>query len=265
MIRRLAARTFLAGWVVAVLLLHAPAATAGEPDTPALRSGRTGARIAAGPRHGASAAGRQEFGLLYADRYFYIDNAGLRRVYAVINGNPFKLTTDPGEVLRGANTLLISDTGETTIDMGRYMIPAPETDTTLNRMSVEAEGPPGSDAFIVIADQYITDTIHYVLDLSAVPASAALTQNYPNPFNGPTTIRYDIPVSLVYGVDVRLVVYDLLGREVKVLVEDRRYPGSFTVRWDGNDTRGEPAASGAYFYRITAGDILETRRLLLIR
>lgn len=265
MVRRSAVRAFLSGSVFAALALHAPAATAGEPPAAGSESGRTGLRIAAGPRHGASTAGRQEFGLLYADRYFYIDNAGLRRVYAVINGNPFKLTTDPGEVLRGANTLLISDTGETTIDMGRYMIPAPETDTTLNRMSVEAEGPPGTDAFIVIADQYITDTIHYVLDLSAVPASAALTQNYPNPFNGPTTIGYDIPAARVYGVDVRLAVYDLLGREVKVLVEDRRYPGSFTVRWDGTDARGEPAASGAYFYRITAGDVLETRRLLLIR
>jgi hypothetical protein len=229
-----------------------------EPGTP-----RERVRLAARPSRTDAIA--EEFGLLYVDRYFYIDNAGLRRVHAVINGHPFKLTTDPAEVARGANTYLISDTGETTIDMGRYMIPAPETDTTLNRMSVEAEGPPGADAFIVIADQYVTDSVDYVLDLAPIPSEAGVLQNYPNPFNSATVIEYQIPASLRGGVDLTIAVYDILGRRVRTLMEDRRYPGSFTIRWDGTNDNGESVPSGAYFYRMAGGSLLETRKLMIVR
>jgi len=238
----------------------AEAPPAGRGDVPGMHHG-----MQLGPRTGGNGTAGQEFGLLPADRYFYVDNAGLRRIHAVLNGQPFKLTTDPAEVSRGANTYLMSDTGEVTIDMVRYMIPGPETDTVLNRMSIEGEGPPGADAFIVVADQYITDSITYVLDLDPVPEQAGLLQNYPNPFNGGTTIVYEIPTSVRSGTDVRLEVYDVLGRRVRLLVEDRRWPGSFTVSWDGRNERGEALPSGAYFYRVLAGDYRATKKLMILR
>jgi len=91
---------------------------------------------------------------------------------------------------------------------------------------------------------------------SEVPASYSLSQNYPNPFNPSTSIRYELPRA---GV-VRLAVYDVMGREVETLVNERQAAGSYEAVWDG--TR---FASGVYFYRLTAEGYGETRKMLLIR
>jgi hypothetical protein len=88
------------------------------------------------------------------------------------------------------------------------------------------------------------------------PGTFSLAQNYPNPFNPATVVRYQVPVA----TDVRLVVHDLLGREVAVLVNEMKHPGSYEVRFDATGL-----ASGVYLYRLTAGGYGETRKLLLIR
>ncbi len=79
---------------------------------------------------------------------------------------------------------------------------------------------------------------------NALPDRYALQQNYPNPFNPRTVIRSQLPVAS----DVRLVVYDMLGREVAILVNERRAAGSYQDTFDGSGL-----ASGTYFYRLTAG------------
>jgi len=90
----------------------------------------------------------------------------------------------------------------------------------------------------------------------SVPKGFRLEQNYPNPFNPTTVVSYQLSeVS-----DVRLVVYDLLGREVAVLVNERLAPGSYTARFDGTGL-----ASGVYFYRLAAGNLSATKRLLLMK
>ncbi|MCX6160620.1 MAG: T9SS type A sorting domain-containing protein [Ignavibacteriae bacterium] len=89
-----------------------------------------------------------------------------------------------------------------------------------------------------------------------VPSSYSLRQNYPNPFNPSTTIRYNLPRA---GV-VKLAVYDVMGREVEMLVNERQAAGSYEAVWDG--TR---FASGVYFYRLTADGYGETRKMLMIR
>ena len=92
--------------------------------------------------------------------------------------------------------------------------------------------------------------------LSEYPTAFALAQNYPNPFNPTTVVRYQLPVVS----DVKLVVYELLGREVIVLVNERRDAGSYEVKFDGAGL-----ASGVYLYRLQAGDFVLTRKLLLLR
>jgi hypothetical protein len=89
-----------------------------------------------------------------------------------------------------------------------------------------------------------------------VPTTFELSQNYPNPFNPKTVVSYQLPVASI----VKLVVYDLLGREVSVLVNERREAGVHTITFDGS---GLP--SGVYFYRIQARDFVEARKLLLVR
>ena len=88
------------------------------------------------------------------------------------------------------------------------------------------------------------------------PSIFSLSQNYPNPFNPITNITFQVPITS----HVTLSVYDMLGREVAVLVNERREAGVHEVKFDGSGL-----SSGVYFYRLTAGTFVETRRLLLLR
>jgi photosystem II stability/assembly factor-like uncharacterized protein len=104
-----------------------------------------------------------------------------------------------------------------------------------------------------------------------IPGGYSLAQNYPNPFNPATVISYQLPaLSGVEGSavsDVRLVVYDLLGREVAVLVDEREPAGTYEVRFDVQsvDGRGSGLASGVYIYRLTAGSCALSRKMVLLK
>jgi len=92
----------------------------------------------------------------------------------------------------------------------------------------------------------------------SIPAEYGLDQNYPNPFNPSTTIGFRIPGP--GSSRVSLAVYDMLGREVAVLVNGQRDAGSYTVKFDAGGL-----SSGVYFYRLQAGSYIETKTLLLLR
>jgi hypothetical protein len=93
-------------------------------------------------------------------------------------------------------------------------------------------------------------------DQDSAPAEFALSQNYPNPFNPSTTISY----SVQKATEVTLKVYDMLGREVAVLLSGRRSPGRYEVKFDGASL-----ASGVYICRMVAGDFTSTKAMLLLR
>ena len=88
------------------------------------------------------------------------------------------------------------------------------------------------------------------------PASFSLAQNYPNPFNAQTAIRYDLPVSS----DVRIEVYDILGRKIQTLVSENQEAGAHKAVWDASNI-----PSGIYFYRIQAGDYAESKSCVLLK
>ena len=88
-----------------------------------------------------------------------------------------------------------------------------------------------------------------------------LSQNYPNPFNPVTRIKFDIPpLKGVRGMMVRLIIYDLLGREVTTLVNEPMKPGTYEVDWDGS-----MYASGVYFYKLITDEYVETRKMVLLK
>jgi hypothetical protein len=89
----------------------------------------------------------------------------------------------------------------------------------------------------------------------------ALEQNVPNPFNPATTIAFSLPERS----RVRLVIYDVAGRAVRVLADDTRDAGLYRVEWGGLDDRGTQVSSGIYFYRIVAGKRTQTRKMLLLK
>ncbi len=89
-----------------------------------------------------------------------------------------------------------------------------------------------------------------------IPKQFALSQNYPNPFNPITNIKYDLPKDIF----VSIKIYDMLGREIKTLVNEFKNAGSYVVSFNGSEL-----ASGIYFYRIQAGNFASVKRMVLIK
>jgi len=89
----------------------------------------------------------------------------------------------------------------------------------------------------------------------------ALKQNYPNPFNPETIIQY----SLTADSEVRLVIYNILGQQVRELVNELQQPGVYAVRWDGTDESGYRVTSGVYLYRLVAGHRVVVRKMVLMK
>jgi hypothetical protein len=83
-----------------------------------------------------------------------------------------------------------------------------------------------------------------------------LENNYPNPFNPATVVRYQLSVVS----DVRLAIYDLLGREISTLVNGRKTPGRYEVTFDASGL-----STGVYIYRLTAAQHVESRKMVLVR
>jgi hypothetical protein len=89
-----------------------------------------------------------------------------------------------------------------------------------------------------------------------LPTEFNLKQNYPNPFNPTTNIKFDVAKLS----NVKIVVFDVMGREVQTLVNESMKPGTYETKFDG-----AKLTSGVYFYKITAGDFSQTKRMLMIK
>ena len=100
-----------------------------------------------------------------------------------------------------------------------------------------------------------------VEEQAGLPAAFALHQNYPNPFNPSTTIQFDLPAA----ANIRIVVYDLLGREVARLVEGREEAGYRQVVWNGRDRSGRALPSGMYIVRLVTPEHTKSIKLVLLK
>ncbi len=107
-----------------------------------------------------------------------------------------------------------------------------------------------------------TGNITNVNDENNIPEEFALSQNYPNPFNPSTTIKYSIASPNQSGAvsSVQLKVYDVLGREIATLVNERQPAGNYTVTFDAGNL-----SSGVYFYQLRAGSFVSTKKMILMR
>jgi hypothetical protein len=115
----------------------------------------------------------------------------------------------------------------------------------------------GQDAQIINAGVYLaTITGTNGNKRYNVPSIYSLSQNYPNPFNPVTVINFSIPKA----GNVQLKVFDELGKEVAVLVNEYKKPGEYKVRFDGSNL-----SSGVYFYQIFTGDFTDTKKMILIK
>lgn len=108
-----------------------------------------------------------------------------------------------------------------------------------------------------------TDTDDH-LDFDYLPEEHKLFQNYPNPFNPNTDIRYQIAESR-YPVHTTLKIYNILGYEVRTLVNTFQEPGHYMYSWDARDAIGREVSTGVYFYRLQANEFVETKRMVYAR
>ncbi len=123
--------------------------------------------------------------------------------------------------------------------------------------------------FYDIKGSYLTNPMGIEEDFQKLPESYNLEQNYPNPFNPVTTIKFSIPTSPKTpllskergrGEVVTLKVYDILGREVAVLVNEEKAPGNYEVVFDASKL-----SSGVYIYRLTTNDFTASRKMMVLK
>ena len=96
---------------------------------------------------------------------------------------------------------------------------------------------------------------------SLIPDVFALHQNYPNPFNPVTQIRYDLPEDSY----VSIIIYDIMGRNIKSLVNTDQTAGYRSIHWNATNNLGEPVSAGMYIYMIQAGEFRQTKKMVLLK
>lgn len=174
------------------------------------------------------------------------------------------------EIVMKVGNLYASDINEeyfTTIAEDTLYIYSMSEERMINKFSV---GSITGCTALLIDSPYVylkkLDKETSVYDAFDIPDEFVLEQNYPNPFNPETRIKYSIPSKVVetpHGASLRMVtlkIYDVLGREIATLVNGEKTPGNYEVEFDGKNL-----ASGIYFYCLTAGEFMQTCKMLLLR
>jgi len=98
-------------------------------------------------------------------------------------------------------------------------------------------------------------------EINQLPQTFNLYNNYPNPFNPVTTLRYDIPENS----HVTITIYDMLGRQVKTLINQTQDAGYKSLIWDATNDYGKPVSAGIYLYQIQAGEYISTKKMVLLK
>ncbi|UCC79566.1 MAG: T9SS type A sorting domain-containing protein [Candidatus Zixiibacteriota bacterium] len=181
---------------------------------------------------------------------FNVDEPGVIRFLAT-TFNPENNTIPPGSGYISIVNLYLKDTAPGGYHDIRF---ENEDSTSYDNQLSNAAG----DTLII---PVLVDGAVYVVQTGidtdpAIPGKFELSQNYPNPFNAQTTIRFVLPKSQ----DIELTVYDLLGRRIEVLINEYWEAGVHTITFDASSL-----SSGVYFYRLQAGDAVETKRMVLLK
>jgi len=100
-----------------------------------------------------------------------------------------------------------------------------------------------------------------IVNVGFNPTEFVLFQNYPNPFNPTTSIQFQV---LKAGI-VNVKIYDMLGQEIKTLFNNEVEAGMYTIQWDGLNDNGMKMSSGSYIYRMTAGDFVDSKEMILLK
>jgi hypothetical protein len=114
---------------------------------------------------------------------------------------------------------------------------------------------------ITISDWFVIPATRISREENDIPEEFQLFQNYPNPANPGTVIRYN----LAHAATVSLIIYDILGRRIRILVDGSQAAGKYSVHWNGHDDFGSPVSSGIYIYQLRADEIIDMKKMILMR
>ena len=136
-----------------------------------------------------------------------------------------------------------SENGDYTLAANSPLVGAGENETDIGALGVGCEA------------------IELAIDQNLIPSVYSLHQNYPNPFNPTTKISYDLPEASV----VSLSIYDLMGREIRTMINSEQTAGFKNIQWNATDNLGKSVPAGMYIYTIQAGEFRQTRKMVLLK
>lgn len=119
--------------------------------------------------------------------------------------------------------------------------------------------PPNANPLVSVYEEL--QSIVSIENESELPKTFLLKDNYPNPFNPITHIHYELHKNTA----VKINIYDVLGREVKTLLDAQQTPGEKTIQWNGTNDLGQPVSAGVYIYKVEAGDFVQTRKMVFLK
>jgi len=120
------------------------------------------------------------------------------------------------------------------------------------------------EIFDVAGNSKYCDPLYTTISAN-IPEEFNLSPNFPNPFNPTTTIHFDVPATSTGKINVQLKVYDILGRQVRTLVDEEMEPGSYSVQWDGRNNQGERVSGSVYLYQMKSNGFIATRKMVLLK
>ncbi|MBS3944653.1 MAG: T9SS type A sorting domain-containing protein [Melioribacter sp.] len=116
--------------------------------------------------------------------------------------------------------------------------------------------------FLFLIRAYVSSVVSNVSEpIEILPSAFALDQNYPNPFNPETVISFSLPKSS----NVQIKIYDVLGNEIRTLINEERIAGKHNIYWNATDNSGKRVSSGVYFYTISADNFTQTKKMVLMK
>ncbi len=189
------------------------------------------------------------------------ENNGFLYSYNTSTGDVYHNSSNPIRIGKGAMRVLyddrkdviwVSNFGDDTVQKFN-----PQNDSV---MATYGFGDGAQDMAIYGGQDFVDEAKDVPL-----PSGFALEQNYPNPFNSNTAISYRL--SAIRPLHTTLIIYNILGQEVRTLVDEEKGPGRYSLLWDGKDSGGNPVASGVYLCRLEVKGqrIEEVRKLLLVK
>ncbi len=181
--------------------------------------------------------------IIYQGNNGISDHKNVMRAISNINGEPF--TANLNETVTLSHTFANNN----------------DWNTNNLKVAVYIQSSSGKEVYQSEIIDYNSFTVTGLEEENNLPTEFALEQNYPNPFNPSTTIKYSIPaIKNRSAVAVRLKVYDVLGREVATLVNGKQAPGNYSATFNAS---GVP--SGIYFYKLTAGNFSQVRKMIFVK